>query len=138
MATLKEKVLNLVTKIKEVWAENGDLKAENADLKQQLAIALSDDAADDEAIIEAQTAASIAKVELAEYRSKVDAIVVEHEELIAVLDGADLAAEPAPVEEVVPPHPDIAEKRNYLAEVPSSSPVTPVPDLLADGGDAPL
>lgn len=134
MATLKEKVLNLVSKIKEVWAENGELKAENVNLKQQLAEALSNDAADDDAIAEAQIAASTAKVELADYRSKVDAIVAEHEELIVALDDADLAAESGTLEKVVPPHPDIAEQRNYLPDLLADGNNGP-PDLLADGNN---
>lgn len=122
MATLKEKVLNLVSKIKEVWAENGELKAENADLKHKLAIALSDDVADDDAIYEAQAAASMAKIALAEYRLKVDAIVVEHEELIAVLDDAAVETT-VEASGGVTPHPDLSEAPNPALIAETETPV---------------
>jgi hypothetical protein len=77
--------------------------AENADLKNQLAVALGNDKADAQTIADAQLAAEAANIRITELQTLADTDITEDAELQALIDSAlptEVATEPTTTTEV--------------------------------------
>jgi regulator of replication initiation timing len=106
LKSLEEKIMALLARVTQLieyfTLERENLLTENATLKEQLATALANDAADAEAIASAQGAAAEAKASLeaaqgqnAELQSAISADVAEDEQIEALISSV-LPQEPAP------------------------------------------
>jgi hypothetical protein len=89
---LWSQIVALLEKVKKLAGYNADLKQQNADLRSQLEVALSNDAADAQAITEArflaeqaQFEAEAAKQSVAPLQAAIDADLDEDEQIEAIL-----------------------------------------------------
>lgn len=93
---MEEILLRAKNAILALKSDKDGLLSENADLKQKLASALADDAADHQAIADAQAAAEVAQAaardaaaHTAELQQRLDAQVAQEEELKNLLDSLE-------------------------------------------------
>lgn len=93
--------MSVVDSVKRLADAYVSSEVEKADLKQQLADALSDDAADQAEIDSAQLAADQALAKVRELQTLVDADALEDADIQALVDAA-LPPEPTPVSDAEP------------------------------------